>query len=424
MINSMMINANTPKYLWGEALFTACHIHNRITSTKTYVSPYEIWKGRKPNLSYLRVWGCVAFYKALNSRRSKLGPRGIKSIFVGYVENSKAYRLLNLDSNTIVESRDVEFIENKFYNNYSMSGKENDQTLFSNPASSHSQGEKRKQSETVNEPRKSQRVRKEKTLGSDFISSQSIVFLVEGNRTKVLKKIPILLNVEDDPKSLSEAMTSRDATFWKEAIDDEFESLISNQTWVLVDLPQGSKAIGCKWVFRRKYNTDGSIQTFKARLVAKGFKQKKGIDYFDTYAPVARLTSIRILFALASLYNLHVHQMDVKTTFLNGDLDEEVYMEQPEEFVLPVNEKQVCKLVKSLYGLKQAPKQWHEKFDFVILSYGFRHNSADKCIYSKFTNDYGVVICLYVDDLLIFGTNMKGVYEIKEYLNSKFKMRT
>ena len=145
-------------------MFTACHIHNRITSTKTHVSPYEIWKGRKPNLSYLRVWGCVAFYKALDPKRSKLGPRGIKSIFVGYAENSKAYMLLNLDSNTIVESRDVEFIENKFYNDYSISGKENGQTSFSNPATNFSQGEKRKQSETVIEPRKSQRVRKEKTL--------------------------------------------------------------------------------------------------------------------------------------------------------------------------------------------------------------------------------------------------------------------
>ena len=123
------------------------------------------------------------------------------------------------------------------------------------------------------------------------------------------------MNVEDDPNSLSEALTSRDVVFWKESIDDEFESLISNLTWVLVDLPQGSKAMGCKWVFRRKYNTDGSIQTFKARLVAKGFNQKKRLDYFDTNAPVARITSIRILFALASLYILHVHQMDVKRLF-------------------------------------------------------------------------------------------------------------
>ena len=168
--------------------------------------------------------------------------------------------------------------------------------------------------------------------------------------------------VEDDPKTYKEAMSSRDVIFWKEAINDEMDSLLCNNTWKIVDLPPGSKAIGCKWVFRRKYNTNGSIQTFKARLVAKGFRQKEGIDYFDTYAPVARITSIRVLLSLSSIYDLFVHQMDVKTAFLNGDLDEEVYMEQPEGFVLPGNEHKVCKLIKSLYGLKQAPKQWHEKF--------------------------------------------------------------
>ena len=110
------------------------------------------------------------------------------------------------------------------------------------------------------------------------------------------------------------------------------DSILSNNTWVLVDLPTGSKPIGCKWLFRRKYNTNESIQTFKVRLVAKGFKQREGVDYFDTYALVARIMSIRVLLALASIYKLIVHQMDVKTTFLNGDLDEEVYMEQPERF--------------------------------------------------------------------------------------------
>ncbi|PKI64657.1 hypothetical protein CRG98_014946 [Punica granatum] len=115
--------------------------------------------------------------------------------------------------------------------------------------------------------------------------------------------------------------------------------------------------------------------------------------------------------------------MDVKIAFLNGDLEEEVYMEQPEGFVLPGNEHKVCKLIKSLYGLKQTPKQWHEKFDSVISSYGFSHNCADKCFYTKFTEMYGVIICLYVDDLLIFGTNLEGVRETKEYLASNFKMK-
>ena len=184
---------------------------------------------------------------------------------------------------------------------------------------------------------------------------------MEGDRNNnVLNKIPILLNVEEDitPKTYKEALSSRDSSFWKEAINDEIDSLLSNGTWVLVDLPPKCKPIGCKWVFRIK---DGKL--FKARLVAKGFRKKEGVDYFDTYALVARITSIRLLFAATSIYNLCIHQMDVKMAFLNGDPDEEVYMEQPEGFVLPGNKHKVCKLTKSLHGLKQAPKKWHEKFD-------------------------------------------------------------
>uniref|UniRef100_A0A2N9GCP6 Uncharacterized protein n=1 Tax=Fagus sylvatica TaxID=28930 RepID=A0A2N9GCP6_FAGSY len=254
------------------------------------------------------------------------------------------------------------------------------------------------------------------------LESDKLILSKCGNREKVLSKLPFVGNVEEDPNTYSEAMASRDATFWREAVNDEMNSILSNNTWVLVDLPPSSNTIGCKWVFRRKYRTDGTIQTFKTRLVAKGFRQREGIYYFDTYAPVARITSIRVLIALASIYKLVVHQMDVKTAFLNGDLDEEVYMDQLEGFVLPGNEKKVCKLVKSLYGLKQAPKQWHEKFDTVILANGFKHNGADKCVYSKFTSEYGVIVCLYVDDMLFFGTNMLGVCETKKYLASVFKM--
>ena len=119
---------------------------------------------------------------------------------------------------------------------------------------------------------------------------------------------------------------------------------------------------------------DGTIEKFKARLVAKGFTQKQGIDYFDTYAPVARIATIRLLISLTSIYNLVIHQMDVKMAFLNGELEEEVYMEQPEGFVMKGQEHKVCKLVKSLYGLKQAPKQWHQKFDKVVLANGYKIN--------------------------------------------------
>ncbi|GKC06787.1 zinc finger, CCHC-type containing protein [Tanacetum coccineum] len=161
-----------------------------------------------------------------------------------------------------------------------------------------------------------------------------------------------------------------------------------------------------------------------ARLVIQGFRQKEGIDYFDTYAPVARITAIRLLLALATIHNLVIHEMDVKTTFLNGDLDEEVYMKQLEGFVMPGNQHKVCKLVKSLYGLKQAPKKWHQKFDEVVLSSGFHLNQSDKCVYSKFNDSgKGVIICLYVDDMLIFGTDQNQVDKTKKFLSSRFSMK-
>ncbi|TLX67428.1 hypothetical protein E9993_23285, partial [Labilibacter sediminis] len=120
---------------------------------------------------------------------------------------------------------------------------------------------------------------------------------------------------------------------------------------------------------------------------------------------------------------LYIHQMDVKTTFLNGYLNEEIYLEQPEGFVIPGQENKVCRLIKSLYGLKQAPKQWHERFDTTVTAFGFKHNSADRCIYSKCTNEYTVIIYLYVDDMLIIGNHLVGILETKKYLSSNFKMK-
>ncbi|GJX67500.1 zinc finger, CCHC-type containing protein [Tanacetum coccineum] len=199
---------------------------------------------------------------------------------------------------------------------------------------------------------------------------------------------------------------------------------MGNNTWVLTDLPPGCRPLSYKWIFKRKMKVDGTVEKFKARLVIQGFKQKSGIDYFDTYAPVARISTIRLLIALASIHSLIIHQMDVKTAFLNGELEEEVYMNQPLGFILPGNENKVCKLVKSPYGFKQAPKQWHQKFDEVVLSNGYLHNQDDKCVYSKFyASGKRVIICLYVDDMLIFGTDQVQVDPTKEFLSSRFSMK-
>jgi hypothetical protein len=200
------------------------------------------------------------------------------------------------------------------------------------------------------------------------------------------------------------------------------DSIMSNGTWEAVSRPYGCKPIGCKWVFKKELRPNGIIEKYMARLVAKGYNQK-GEDFFDTYSPIARLTTIRVMLSLATSYNLFIHQMDIKTTFLNGELEEEIYMDQPDGFALKGQEGMVCKLLKSLYGLKQAPKQWHEKFDKTLTSIGFVVNEADKCVYYHFGGGEGVILCLYVDDILIFGTNLNVIKEVKEFLSQSFEMK-
>ncbi|KAL0545984.1 hypothetical protein IC582_015888 [Cucumis melo] len=164
-------------------------------------------------------------------------------------------------------------------------------------------------------------------------------------------------------------------------------------------------------------------EAYKARLVVVGFTQKQDIDYFDTYSLVTKITTIRALIALAVIHSLLIHQMDVKTTFLNGNLEEEIYMTQPEGFKIPGQENKVCKLRKSLYGLEQAPKQWYENFNNTLINNRFKVNSSDTCVYSKVFGADCILICLYVDDMLIFGTNMVLITDTKLFLSSHFEMK-
>ncbi|KAJ9565193.1 hypothetical protein OSB04_001159 [Centaurea solstitialis] len=420
MVNSMLTYSGLSDGFWGEAMLTACYLLNRVPNKRNKITPYELWHKKVPKLSYLRVWGCRAVVRLTDPKINNIGQRGIDCIFIGYPENSKCYRFYVIESNayvsvhSVIESRDADF------------GNEDRFTSVPKPmdtiASSSNFGASDQVTVSPPEPvapRRSVRARKAKSFGDDFQ-----LYLVEGSRNKVDYQYQYCFNVDEDPKTYSEAMASRDAAFWKEAIQDEIDSIMQNHTWDLSDLPPGCKPLNSKWIFKRKMKVDGSIDKYKARLVIKGFRQKEGIDFFDTYAPVARITTIRLLLALAAIHNLVIHQMDVKTAFLNGELNEEIYMRQPEGFVISGNENKVCKLVKSLYGLKQAPKQWHQKFDDVVLSNGFALNQADKCVYSKFdASGKGVIICLYVDDMLIFGTDQDQVDKTKEFLSSKFDMK-
>ena len=180
-----------------------------------------------------------------------------------------------------------------------------------------------------------------------------------------------------EPASYKEAIKDLESSKWLDAMNAEIQSMYDNKVWDLVELPPECRTVGCKWIFKKKTDMDGNVQTYKARLLAKGFTQTQGIDYEETFSPVAMLKSIRILLAIAAYYDYEIWKMDVKTAFLNGHLLEDVYMVQPEGFVDPKNPNRVCKLNRSIYGLKQASRSWNIRFDQKIKEFGFIKNEDE-----------------------------------------------
>ena len=226
-----------------------------------------------------------------------------------------------------------------------------------------------------------------------------------------------------EPESYQEAIEGDQSLEWKRSMEEEMESLRKNSTWTLVPLPKGRKAVTCKWVLKIKYDQHGEVDRYKSRLVARGFTQKEGIDYDETFAPVAKFTSIRALLALAAERDMDLQQMDVKTAFLNGELEEEVYMTQPEGFIEVGKEHLVCKLQKSLYGLKQAPRAWNTLIDGFLKEKGFVQSMADHCIYTRLEGASTVIIALYVDDLIIASNSDEKMKWTKDFLNQRFEMK-
>ena len=204
---------------------------------------------------------------------------------------------------------------------------------------------------------------------------------------------------------------------------DEMASMYHNGVWDLVELPDGCRPIGCKWVFKTKRDARGQVERYKARLVAKGFSQREGIDYTETYSPVSTKDSFRIIMALVAHFNLELHQMDVKTAFLNGSLSEDVYMVQPDGFVETGTENMVCKLKRSIYGLKQASRQWYLKFHDIVTSYGFQENAVDQCIYLRVSGSKYIILGLYVDDILLAANDTNLLLETKQMLSCSFDMK-
>ena len=200
------------------------------------------------------------------------------------------------------------------------------------------------------------------------------------------------------------------------------DSLVKNKTWTLTSLPPGRKAIQNRWVYKLKLDGQGEIRRFKARLVAKGFTQRPGIDFHETFSPVVKYESLRALLSIAAVSDLEMLQLDVKTAFLNGDLEEELYMAQPEGFISRGHEEKVCKLKRSLYGLKQASRAWNLKFHGFLTSFGFVRSSSDQCIYVLNEEKCLTVIAIWVDDGLICSSHSSKLVSVVDFLAKQFEM--
>ena len=229
----------------------------------------------------------------------------------------------------------------------------------------------------------------------------------------------------NEPNTFHEALNGEQSSQWKEAMESEYSSLFKNDTWELVPPPERKNIVGSRWVLKVKRNEDGSVDRSKARLVAQGYSQVKGLDYDEVFAPVARNTSVRSLLALANAHDLEIHQMDLKTAFLNSALDCEIYMSQPEGFVDPYRPSHVCKLKKSIYGLKQSARCWNITLDEYLKSVGYRQSNADGCVKSvKEANGRisFVILGVYVEDIIPVSNNLAMLKAEKVALGERFQM--
>lgn len=223
----------------------------------------------------------------------------------------------------------------------------------------------------------------------------------------------------EEPTTVEEAMNDKE---WKLAMDDEIYIINKNETWELVKRPADKKVISVKWIYKVKTDECGQINKLKARLVARGFTQTYGEDYGETFAPVSIYDTIRTLIALAAQNKWKLHQMDVKSAFLNGEITEEVYVEQPSGFEIEGAENMVYKLKKALYGLKQAHGAWYSKIDSYFMSQGCKRSDCDAAMYIQESEGEIMVISLYVDDLIITGSKEEMIKQFKENLSKTFEM--
>ncbi|GKA51263.1 retrotransposon protein, putative, ty1-copia subclass [Tanacetum coccineum] len=403
------LTSGLPDSFWAEATVTAAYLINRSPSTALEKkTPMDLWSGHPENYEMLRIFGCFA-YSHVN--QGKLKPRAIKCIFLWYPEGVKGYRLWRLDDvkPKIIISRDVVFNESLMYKDtlkgvgaadsekevefeVELHGSRVEPTVDphtgENPGNEDEEQDEGPQQQNLdNYVLVRDRAKRTTTIPARYRDEGNVsLSRPSGSKVDDMAAYAFAIAEEEDthePITFQEAINSSEKDEWVRAMKEEMSSLKKNHTWELVDQPPGQKLISCKWLYKIKEGIEGVQKPrYKARVVARGFTQRAGIDYNEVFSPVVRHTSIRVILSLTACEDYELEQLDVKTAFLHGNLEETIYMRQPPGFEEGTGNK-VCLLKKSLYGLKQSPRQWYKRFDVYMISNGFSRNNYDSCVYFK-----------------------------------------
>ena len=437
MARCLLIEAQLPRELWTYAVMASAYIRNRCYNHRTGLTPYEVMTGKKPNLSSMHVFGTICYAYVQNKK--KLDARSEKGVFVGYDKGSPAYLVYLPDSGVVKRVRCVKFSD-KFDDIDSQNGPQlpepetmnENETVAMKPAMNETVAMKPAMNEMnervdekhENEIRRYPQRQREKPKYLD----KYVTDIDEDEDINVARSVKCNIDycyrVENIPRSFTEADSSSDSEKWHEAMKEEMTALYENETFQITPLPEGRNVVGGRWVYAVKVGPNGE-ERYKARFVAKGYSQIADIDYHETFSPTARMTSIRMLMQLAVHENLIVHQMDVKTAYLNAPIDCEIYVEQPEGFKQESENgaKLVCKLQKSLYGLKQSGRNWNTMLHNYLVHEQFKQSIADPCVYTRITDVSKVIVIVWVDDIIIAANDLNEMCDVKKSLSAKFRMK-
>ncbi|CAL9029558.1 unnamed protein product [Prunus brigantina] len=436
---SMLSAKQIPKTFGLEAVNWTVHVLNRCpTLAVKNKTPAEAWNGHKPSVDHFRIFGCIAHVHVPDTKRVKLDAKSCKCILLRVSEESKAYRLFDPVLQKVIISRDVVFEENQQWS-WNDSHTEaivadlewdSDEENSTQREESDESGTDEVVGETESEsdsgalieeniqpaeisPRM-ERIRRPPIWMRDYETGQDL----SDDESASMAHLALLIN--QDPTTFEDAC---EVEKWRQAMDQEIQAIEKNNTWELMKLPPGGKTIGVKWVFKMKLNEKGEVDKYKARLVAKGYCQQYGIDYAEVFAPVARLDTIRIVISLAAQKNWVIYQLDVKSAFLHGEINEEVFVDQPPGYEQKGHETKVYRLKKALYGLKQAPRAWYSRIESYFIKEGFNKCPYEHTLFIK-TAEGGkiLIVCLYVDDLIYTGNDATMFEQFKKSMMVEFDM--